>query len=312
MQQGDVDNSQWRETMQQHPGFRILALVAGSTLLGACVASGPVIKPPADSGPATTTSAGPAPEVLRAAIAQQPLPRLVSGADVAAFVDAAGLAPVARREALRHVIGDAHDNTDIANQLIAEFEAARTRDFSRALVVLALLGEQRNPAGTAFLNKFVWEPLPQGGPVLTELGLSAAAEAQERLQVKAVNAIPYARTPQALRLTLEIAARHPLKAVRIEAASSYLWNQGNSAVARRTLAAALRRDEQAVLDRPVRDAGMRAQDFNRQLADYLRRHPELQPPAPERSGPGKPEKSNDEATPSPPAESQSSGRRSIP
>lgn len=298
--------------MQQRSGFKVLALTAGSALLGACVATGPVIRPPAGSAPATTTPAGPAPEVLRAAIAQQPLPRLAGGADVAAFVDAAGQAPVARREALRQLIGDARDNTDITKQLIAEFRAARQHDFSRALVVLALLGEQRNPAGTEFLDKFVWEPLPRGGPVLKELGLSAAAEAQERLQVKAANAIPYARTPLALRLTLEIAARHPLKAVRIEAASSYLWNQGNSDVARRTLAAALRRDEQAVLDRPIRDAGMSAQDFNRQLDGYLRRHPELQPPAPERSGPGKPEKSNDAATPSPPAESQSSGHGGTP
>lgn len=299
--------------MRQRSGFRMVAVVAGSVLLGACVATAPVVRPPSGSEPAATTPAGPPPDVLRAAIARQPLPRLASAADVPAFVDAAGMAPVARREELRKLISSAQDNTEIANRLIAEFEAARKRDFSRALVVLALLGEQRNPTGVAFLVKFVWQPLPKGGPVLKELGISAAAETQERLQVKAANGIPYARTPQALKATLEIAARHPLKAVRIEAASSYLWNQGNSEDARRTLAAVLRKDELVVLDRPVRDAGMTGQEFNRQLALYLKRHPELQPPPPQRSGRGNPRQTGkDAALPPPPAESKSSGQENIP
>lgn len=299
--------------MQQRSGFRMVAVVAGSILLGACATTSPVVRPPAGSGPATTTPSGPAPEVLRAGIAQQPLPPLTSAADVPAFVDAAAVAPVSRREQLRELIGSAQGDTEIANRLIAEFEVARKTDFSRALVILALLGEQRNPAGVAFLTKFVWQPLPQGGPVLRELGISAAAETQERLQVKAANGIPYARTPQALKATLEIAARHPLQAVRIEAASSYLWNQGNSEQARRALAGVLRKDELMVLDRPVRVDGMSAQEFNRQLTRYLRLHPELQPPPPERSGQGKPRQpAQDAALPPPPDESKSSDKENTP
>lgn len=201
-----------------------------------------------------------------------------------AFVDAAAAAPVSRREEVRAIVQRAKDNTEIANSLITEFEAAQKTDFSRALVILSLIGEQRHPAGTAFLAAFIWRPLPRGGKPVGELGLSAEAEALERLQVKAANALPYARTREALQATLEVVGKHPLKPVRVEAASSYLWNMGNSEEARRTLSKYLRDDERMLLDRPVREDGMSAQQFNRQLALYLERHPELRAPAPERTG----------------------------
>ncbi|MEO7072489.1 MAG: hypothetical protein ABI300_05775 [Rhodanobacter sp.] len=297
----------------QRSVFKMMGIAAALLALCACVKTR-TAPATSDAGPpATTAPAGQAPRVLRAAAGTRPLPRLKNGDDVTAFVDAAGAVPVARREELRQVIGNARDDDKIAQRLIAQFEDARKHDFSRALVVLALLGEQRNPTGTAYLIKFVWQPLPKGGPVREELGLSAAAEAQERLQVKAANAIPYARTPKALQATLEIAGRHPLKAVRLEAASSYLWNQGNSEEARRKLSAVLRRDELPVLDRPVRDAGMSARDFNRELAIYLKRHPELQPPNPEKSRQQKPRQAVDPtASPPPPDASLSSGQRNIP
>lgn len=299
--------------MRQRSGLcRMVILGVGAAVLGGCVTTPPVLKTPPAAEPATATPAGPAPDVLRAALAARPLPALASAADVPAFVSAAAVAPVAQREAVRGLIAGARDNAAIASRLIAEFELARSRDFSRAQVALALLGEQRNTAGLAFLTTFVWQPLPGGGLAIEELGMSVAAEAQERLQVQAANAIPYARTQPALQAALEIAARHPSKAVRIEAASSYLWNRGNSEEARRTLGQVLRRDELVVLDRPIREAGMTGQDFNRQLARYLERHPELQPPPPERSGHGNPQPTGEDAAlPPPPAESKSSGQENL-
>jgi hypothetical protein len=224
---------------------------------------------------------------LRPARDRAPLPALARAGDVPTFVDAAGAAPVSRREEVRAIVQSAQGNAEIANRLIAEFEAAQKRDFSRALVILSLIGEQRHPSGTAFLSTFIWRPLPRGGRPRGELGLSREAEALERLQVKAANALPYARTREALQATLEVVRKHPLKPVRVEAASSYLWNMGNSEEARRTLSTYLREDERLLLDRPVRQDGMSGRQFNRLLAIYLERHPELRPPAPQSEGRGR-------------------------
>jgi hypothetical protein len=258
----------------------------------------------AREGPVAKQPAGPPPGALRASAERARLPALTSAADVPAFVDAASAAPVSRREEIRAIIGRARENAPVARGLIAEFEKARRTDFSRALVVLSLIGEQRHPMGTAFLQAFIWRPLPRGGKPVAELGLSPAAEALERLQVKAANALPYARTPAALAATLDVVRRHPLKPVRIEAASSYLWNAGNREEARRTLSRYLRPDERMVLDRPIREDGMSAEQFNRQLAVYLDRHPEVRPPPAQRNERGRPTRTVEEPQgPPPPSDS---------
>lgn len=235
-------------------------------------------------GPKSTQPGGPAPRELRST-RKNALPPLARGDDVPAFIAAASAAPVSQREEIRAILGKQRENGEIANRLIAEFETARRSDFSRALVILSLIGEQGNPAATTFLARFIREPLPKGGVPNVELGLSAEAEALERLQVKAANSLPYPRTREALQATLEVVKSHPLKAVRAEAASSYLWNSGNSEKARRILAGYLRRDELMLLDRPVRDAQMNAQQFNALLSRYLERHPELRAPAPKLGAP---------------------------
>jgi hypothetical protein len=254
--------------------LRLACAFSGLVLATACVRS---------SAPVPRHPVGPSPAELAGRRQSEPLPPLAQAGDVAAFVSAAGAAPVSRREEIRARIQRVQADAAIAQGLIAEFRAAEKTDHSRALVILSLLGELRNPVGTAFLIDYVWKPLPTGGEIIAELGVSAEHEDMERLQVKAANAIAYARTEEASRTALELAGRHPSRAVRAEAASSYLWNQGGSDEARRLLSQYLRRDEQALLDRPVRDVGMSGEEFNRLLGLYLKRNPQLRPPAPQRT-----------------------------
>jgi len=302
-----------RQDLSARRGAALLICAA----LGGCSASTPPggTGPAPSQGPVATEAGGPPPGDLRPARELAPLPALTRSADVPAFVDAASAAPVSRREEVRAAIAATHENGEIADRLIAEFEAAQKTDFSRALVILSLIGEQRNSAGTAFLSRFIWRPLPRGGAPVSELGLSPQAEALERLQVKAANALPYARTNEALQATLEVVSKHPLKPVRVEAASSYLWNTGNSDEARRTLSRFLRKDELMLLDRPVREPRTSAEEFNHQLAVYLERHPELRPPAPQRNDRGsipRPNVAEEPAGPPPPPDSAMSKQETQP
>jgi hypothetical protein len=187
---------------------------------------------------------------------------------------------VSRREDIRERVHKAQDINAIAQGLIEAFQQTERVDHSRALVILALLGELRNPTGTEFLIEYVWREPPTGGPVMVETGVSLAHQNMVRLQVKAVNGLAYTKDPDVLKEVLEIVAKHPSMAVRTEAASSYLWNQGDAEGARKTLSEYVRDGESALIDRPVRGVEMSGKEFNYQLEQFLEGHPELQPPAP--------------------------------
>ncbi len=257
-----------------------LCLFACTTLLlGACQT---LYEKPQTVGeePTRQEAAGPSPKELIEERQNSVMPDFFERSHVAQFVDWATAAPVSRREEIRAQMHKAQDSDAIAKGLIEAFQKAEREDHTRALVILALLGELRNPTGTEFLIEYVWRELPTGGPVMVETGVSLERQNMVRLQVKAVNGLAYTRDPKVLREVLEIVAKHPSKAVRTEAASSYLWNQGNSESARKTLSQYVREGESALIDRPVRGVDMSGEQFNRQLELFLKRHPELQPPAP--------------------------------
>lgn len=236
--------------------------------------------------PTSLMPAGPGPRAIFEARTLHRPPVLGGDRDGAqqsarAFILWAGSSTPAEREDGRRAIDQARANPDVARALIAEFNATRGTDGSRSLVILAILGELRNPIGEAFLAGLVREPLPTGerrGPE----GDTPRRHARELLQAKAVQGLAYAGTPAADALVIEIAARHPSRIVRAEAIGSYLWNHQDSAAARARLAETIRRDERIFLERVRRNPGERAQSFNRRLAAFLTAHPELRPPAPVR------------------------------
>jgi hypothetical protein len=82
---------------------------------------------------------------------------------------------------------------------------------------------------------------------------------------------------------LALMREHPSRIVRAEAISAYLWNRKDSAEAKAALAGVVRPDEKIFLERVRHVSGEPAATFNAKLAEFVRRHPELRPPPPERS-----------------------------
>ena len=262
-----------------------MGLLAASTLfLSACEAAREEPREISEE-PARQEAAGPSPKELVEESQNSAMPDFSGAQHVAQFVDWASAAPVTRREEIRDQIHEARNNNEIALGLIREFQNAEQVDHSRALVILALLGEQRNATGVEFLIEYVWKDLPREGPGMVESGTTLEFQNMERLQVKAVNGLAYTKDPKALREVLEVVSKHPSKAVRAEAASSYLWNHEDLESARETLSQYLRKDELALLDRPVRGPDMEGEEFNNLLAIFLENHPELQPPEPMKHDP---------------------------
>ncbi len=255
----------------------VLILVVGS------VAGVTEIKPQA---PSTGTAAGPQPSTVVKQLAERRPPQLTGAGEEArknalAFIDWASASTKTQTELVRKAIAEARENQGIMKALCDEAFTRQTSDHSSALVVLSLIGEARSPYGEECLARFLKQPFPEKGTVVEGEVLEQTALAT--LEAKAIDGLAYLRNDEADRLVLEAVARHPARIVRAEAIAAYLWNHEYAPKARQTLESYVHPDEKIFLDRVVRQEGEARESFNRRLATYLKAHPEIRPPVPERA-----------------------------
>jgi hypothetical protein len=236
--------------------------------------------------PETQEKQGPPPAELVKELAQRQPPPLVGKGEEArrsasSFLAWAAASNTEQAELVRKAVAEARDKADIQAAFCEEAFELQRSDHSLALVALALLGEARSPQAAACLTKFVAQPLPEKGTVVEGEILEQTALAA--LQAKAIDGLAYSRTSDADSAVLKAAAGHPSRIVRAEAIAAYLYNHDDSAEARKALSSVIRPDEQIFLDRPVRRAGQPKESFNRNLEQYLKMHPEVIPPPPEKA-----------------------------
>lgn len=231
--------------------------------------------------PATQAPQGPRPSVTVQELAKRQAPALVGKGEEAkksalAFIDWASASTKDQDDLVRKSIATARENPDIVQAICEEAFAKQASDHSRALVALSLVGEAKSPHSLECLAKFVRQPLPEKGTVVEGEILEQTALAS--LQAKAIDGLAYLRNESADRYVLEAVAKHPSRIVRAEAIAAYLWNHDYSDKARESLKSVIRKDEVIFMDRLVKQAGEPRDSFNRKLAEYLKAHPEVQPP----------------------------------
>jgi hypothetical protein len=190
----------------------------------------------------------------------------------------AAASTAAEHERVRGVIDQVSGNESILRALCSAALEERTKDHSRTLIVLAIIGETKSDAGERCLTEFVNLPFPASGHYVQ--GEILEQTALGTLQAKAVDGLAYLRTATADQTVLRLIREHPSRIVRAEAISAYLWNRGDSGEAKAALAGVVRPDEKIFLDRVRRVPGETAGSFNPKLRVFLDRHPEVQPPAP--------------------------------
>jgi hypothetical protein len=225
----------------------------------------------------------PRPKLIGRAVKHEP-PRLDSSAPERTASDLiawASASTVGERESVRKAISEIGRSEAVVRALCDQAFASRTKDHSRTLIALALIGETRSETAERCLTEFVRLPFPMTGHEVH--GEIIEQTALGTLQAKAVDGLAYRMTASADAEVLRLAREHPSRIVRAEAISAYLWNRGDSAEAKAALAGVVRPDEKIFLDRVRRVSGDTAASFNAKLRAFLRQHPELQPPQPERS-----------------------------
>jgi hypothetical protein len=277
---------------------RYLPIIGLALLIGGVLATAGCdreTKPRKDeAAPGSKQPGGPAPSRLLAERKlHEPPPLAGQGEEakraVETFIKWAGQSTVQEREDGRKAIEAARDNKDIAAALCEQVFAAQSKDHSRALLILAIIGELRSADGEECLRRFVSQPLPTKGTIVEGQIIEQVALAT--LQAKAIDGLAYVRTETGDAEVLKAVSEHPSIIVRAEAINAYLWNHQNSAEARATLQRFVRKGEEIYLDRVRREESDTARTFNPKIEAYLKQHPEVIPPVPKQGY--KPEKNRD-------------------
>lgn len=223
------------------------------------------------------------PKVIDRAVKHEP-PRLdpsMAERTVSDLLLWASASTIDERESVRKALSDLARSEAVVSALCREAFTSRLEDHSRTLIALALLGETRSDTGERCLREFVRLPFPTTGHEVH--GEIIEQTALGTLQAKAVDGLAYRMTAGADAEVLRLVREHPSRIVRAEAISAYLWNRKDSAEAKAALAGVVRPDEKIFLERVRHVSGEPAATFNAKLAEFVRRHPELRPPPPERS-----------------------------
>jgi len=231
--------------------------------------------------PQTSEKPGPSPSKILAERELNRPPLLRTKGDVPIFVDWAGKSFVRERETARKAITEARENRDVVSALTEEADRSQEiNDYSRTLLVLSILGEMKNEQGAKYLLDFVRRPLPEKGTIVD--GEIIERTLQEMLQAKAVDGLAYMRSSEWDAPVERVIASHPSRVVRAEAISAFMWNHGDSREARRELSEYVRKEDLILLDRVRRVKGESADVFNRRLKVFLKEHPEVGPPDPQK------------------------------
>lgn len=214
---------------------------------------------------------GPKPSIIFAEKRLYQAPRIhhsdLAGS-VAKFIDWASQSVPEEREYGREMIHAMFRDPEVISVLQDELQNSVETDHTRALVVLAIMGEARTEKGFEFLVEFANRPLPRDGTVVD--GEIEERSALAMLQAKAVNGIAYMQTEEADWRTLEFAANHESIIVRSEAIFSLLANSPDPDLARMRLKEHLRAEDQIHLLRVHRTADDDEESFNKKLNVFLK------------------------------------------
>ncbi|MEP6697768.1 MAG: hypothetical protein ABJA34_12960 [Pseudonocardiales bacterium] len=175
-------------------------------------------------------------------------------------------------EVIRARIADSRGDDAVVDRLHEELWALPLVDVSRHRVLLATIGELRDGRSAGKLHEFVWYEgeftPPQPSPDESR-SCQFELDATEMLQARAVEMLAFLNTDEASTATLEVAARHPKRAVRLAAIDAYLFNHGDTADAAEKLHGLVPPEDRSAVGLPRRTRDTDPQDLERMMLAQL-------------------------------------------
>lgn len=194
------------------------------------------------------------------------------------FINWASGSDLDEREIIRKEILKASKDEEVLKLLFEEFEAVDIDDVSYSLIVLSIIGEMQNPNALPFFEKIIYRELPEQEEKFHS-GLTKR-DFVEMLSSKSVECAAYIKTDESNRLILSVISNHPSKAVRSAAIDAYLFTNGDSEEAKKTLKNVVRESEANLIDRTRFLRNSTKEEFDRNLGLFYKNHPKEIAPEP--------------------------------
>jgi hypothetical protein len=199
------------------------------------------------------------------------------------FLASAATSPRSQTDEIRKEISRVATDPQIVDGLATRLLTLPVKDIDRHLMILATLGEMRNPRAIKPLMQFIWSDRPlvvEPRPDHDSRVDTSYFNHSGALQARAVEMLAYIGTTDASTATLDVVARHVGTEVRVAAIDAYLFNNEDSPEAKAALAKIVRPDEAKLIGIPRWTAHMDAREFDTRIAAFYQQYPEEQPPAP--------------------------------
>jgi hypothetical protein len=252
--------------------LRLLALLAVSGALASCASL-----PPRSADDAPPRFPGPLPPP------RPPVPVALTVPTIEAFLVWAQTVPVGQRDVIVQQIAPAAGNDGVVDALTQRLLTFPVMDLGRHLMLLATLGQMRNPRAIDPLIQFVSYPGPMFPPLpeaaQKESTFVSVLDYRAVLQARAAEMLAYIGG-RGLAATLDIAGTHPTREVRLAAIDAYLFNENDSEAARAALRRVVPAADAKLIGLPRRTRGMDGKTFDARVRAFYEQHPEEIPPVP--------------------------------
>ncbi len=208
----------------------------------------------------------------------------LTASTVDSFIDWAGAAAQSQIPELESRVAAAASDPAVLAALTARLlaiPAGQVSDVARHLIIMSILGQMKNSGADAALVTFIGNdpvcgvPASDAGPSdAGEQGIpDTVADTGSLLRAKAVEMLAFIGDELALQATLNIAATHACKAVRIAAIDAYMFNNADSSAAKSQLMAVVHADEQKMIGIPRRNRVMDIAAFDQALQQFYVNNP---------------------------------------
>ncbi len=176
------------------------------------------------------------------------------------------------REVVRTQIVNAKSKGKISDGLFERFYKVEQKDFSKAVIILAIIGELRTPEAIEPLYKIATATVPpRSADAHNQL---EETDRVEMLATKAVEGLAYFNTPNTDELVRKIIATHPSRTVRATAINAYLYNKRDSKEAKEQLRGIIQKGDENRLDATRLIANQKSANFNQKAAEFYSKYPE--------------------------------------
>jgi hypothetical protein len=178
---------------------------------------------------------------------------------------------------------------EVVSALGRELTSLPVADCARHLMLLAVLGETRDPAALAPLARFVWTEgdiivaVEHVGPGLLSpdaVRCDLSFNMSGALRARGVEMLAYLNTEEAVAATIKAVQQHPEADVRWAAIDAYLFNHEDSPEAAEEILRHVRPEDRNRVVCPRRTRDMDTRQFDERLANL---HRGEQPPVPVQS-----------------------------